>query len=96
MPLKIVGKRCRRPVPALRLFAQCHHYDRIQIARQAMQGSIDRFAPRGSNKVALMATAVAGLFADFVTALVRRDDVLAVINQQLAGVGLEVVQTRQN
>lgn len=44
----------------------------------------------------LLAIALAGDFAGFIAASTARRDIVALVNQQLAGAGLELVETARN
>jgi hypothetical protein len=69
-------------------------YHQIVIeARDAMRRSIATMMPDdGQTARQLLTIALVGAFADFISRSVARRDVLAVINDQLADVGLEVVE----
>ena len=68
----------------------------IQMARRALGETIEQLAPDNSNKVAIAAVAIAGMFADLVGGLSTSSGIVAVINQQLAGTGWQLVPLRRN
>jgi hypothetical protein len=68
-------------------------------ARQALISTIERFPTPGLDPRALRMVAISGLFADMITGLATSPaapKLLAVINQQLAQAGLQVVPVVRN
>jgi hypothetical protein len=68
----------------------------VQVARNRLAKVVEDYSGPGTNKLALAAVAISGLFADLVSTLSSKPDIIAVINQQLASAGLEVVEKRRN
>jgi len=68
----------------------------INLTRQALAHAIEELAPDGSNKVALAATAVCGLFADLICGMSTAPGIAEVINRQIRGCGFELVPTRRH
>jgi hypothetical protein len=67
-------------------------------ARHALIMTIERYAgtvPR-LNPLALRAVAISGLFADVVCSLSTGPDIVAVVNRQLSGAGLQLVPVARN
>jgi hypothetical protein len=72
-----------------------HEWDVIRIARRKMFDHIASSAPPRT-ALQLGAVAVAGMFADLLTASTAAADIVDVINQQLAGAGYEVRKLPRN
>ncbi len=70
----------------------------IEIGRHALRSAVERHAPAGADNLALITVAVAGLFADIMSAMIPRvaADLAAVINRQIRRSGWELVPVRRN
>jgi hypothetical protein len=68
----------------------------IEIARANLRETIGKLAGKDANQLALLVTVIAGMFADLVSGSAGAPMLIAAINQQLAHVGLVIVETRRN
>jgi hypothetical protein len=68
----------------------------VQLARHEMRSTIDRFAPPSSSKVALMAIAITGLFADLMGGLPYAPELAEVCNKTIRQAGWELVPLKRN
>jgi hypothetical protein len=68
------------------------------VVRRAIVDTLDRNAVMTArfHPQALAATAIAGLFADFVCKIPTAPDIVALIDRQLAHVGLQLVPLAKN
>ena len=68
----------------------------VVLARRQFSQALRESAPSGSNIGALAAVAITGLFVDVLSGLTTAPAIINVMNQQLVGAGLEIVQTKRN
>ena len=67
----------------------------VDLGRQTLGRAMEQFAPDGSNRLALAAVAVSGMFADLIRGLSTAPALAEVVNQQIRGCGFELVPTRR-
>ena len=60
----------------------------VEIGRHALRSAVERHAPAGADNLALVAVAVAGMFADILSGMRRAPDLAEVVNRQLRASGL--------
>ena len=68
----------------------------IRAGRHAMAKVIWSGRSKPQERIALLAVAYTGGFADFVSASAAAPELIAVVNQQLAGVGLKLTPVERN